>query len=28
MPKQKVLYVCSACGFESPGWLGKCTSCG
>ena len=28
MPKQKVLYVCSACGFESPGWLGRCTSCG
>ena len=21
-------YVCSACGFESPRWLGRCTACG
>lgn len=26
--KQKVLYVCSECGFESAKWYGKCPGCG
>lgn len=25
--KNKSLYVCSACGYESPRWYGKCPSC-
>jgi DNA repair protein RadA/Sms len=25
--KDKTVYVCSACGFESPKWLGKCPGC-
>ncbi|MDR1324068.1 MAG: DNA repair protein RadA [Candidatus Margulisbacteria bacterium] len=28
MAKTKVKYVCQTCGFESLGWLGKCTNCG
>ncbi|MDR1532531.1 MAG: DNA repair protein RadA [Clostridiales bacterium] len=28
MAKQRHLYVCSACGYETSGWLGKCPSCG
>lgn len=24
----KTIYVCSECGYQSPKWLGKCTSCG
>ena len=28
MPKPKVKYVCSSCGYESLRWLGKCPSCG
>ncbi|GBR72856.1 DNA repair protein RadA [Candidatus Termititenax aidoneus] len=28
MAKTKVKYVCQACGYESLGWLGKCTNCG
>ena len=27
MPKPKKCYVCSACGYESPRWYGKCPSC-
>ena len=27
MPKVKKLFVCSACGYESPRWYGKCPSC-
>jgi len=27
MAKGKTIYVCSSCGYESPGWLGKCPSC-
>ncbi len=27
MAKPKSIYVCSACGFESPRWYGKCPSC-
>ena len=27
-PKTKSVFVCSACGYESPKWLGKCPSCG
>jgi DNA repair protein RadA/Sms len=28
MPRTHVRYRCSACGFESPKWLGRCTECG
>lgn len=27
MAKIKTRYVCQECGYESPGWLGKCPSC-
>lgn len=27
MAKSKTAYVCSACGYDSPKWLGKCPSC-
>ncbi len=26
--KQKTVYVCSECGYESPKWYGKCPDCG
>lgn len=26
--KSKTVYVCSACGYETPKWLGKCPECG
>jgi DNA repair protein RadA/Sms len=25
--KQKIIYICNSCGFESPRWLGKCPQC-
>jgi len=28
LAKTKSAYFCQSCGFESPKWLGKCTSCG
>lgn len=28
MAKDKTVYVCSECGYESPKWIGKCPSCG
>ena len=28
MAKVKVEYACTACGFSSPKWLGKCPDCG
>ena len=28
MAKDKIAYVCSNCGKESPKWIGKCPSCG
>jgi len=28
MAKQKTLYVCSDCGYETARWLGKCPECG
>lgn len=28
MPKQKTAYVCTACGYDSPKWVGRCPSCG
>lgn len=28
MAKDKTMYVCSNCGFDSAKWLGKCPSCG
>lgn len=28
MPKQKTVFICTECGFESPRWLGKCPDCG
>lgn len=27
MAKKKTLFECQACGFQSPRWMGKCTSC-
>jgi len=27
MPKLKTVFVCSECGYESPRWLGRCSSC-
>ena len=24
----KTLFVCQACGYESPKWMGRCTECG
>ncbi len=27
MAKEKGMYVCSECGFESPKWLGRCPDC-
>ena len=27
MAKTKTLYVCSECGYETSGWMGKCPSC-
>ncbi|MBQ7488701.1 MAG: AAA family ATPase, partial [Clostridia bacterium] len=28
MAKNKTLYICSACGYEAAGWMGKCPGCG
>ena len=28
MPKDKSIYLCNECGYESAKWLGKCPSCG
>ncbi len=28
MARKKSLFECQACGFQSPGWMGKCPSCG
>lgn len=28
MAKDKVQYVCNACGYDSPKWIGKCPACG
>lgn len=28
MPKKKTKFVCSACGYETPRWMGKCPECG
>lgn len=28
MPKEKIVYICEACGNESPKWLGRCPQCG
>ena len=28
MAKQKSIYVCSSCGYESPKWNGRCPDCG
>ena len=28
MAKEKTVYVCTNCGYESPKWAGKCPSCG
>jgi len=27
MPKQKSMFVCTSCGYETAAWLGKCPSC-
>ncbi len=26
--KNKTIYICSSCGYETPKWLGKCPDCG
>ena len=26
--KQKTVFLCGDCGYESPKWYGKCPSCG
>ncbi|MBG9987481.1 DNA repair protein RadA [Aerococcaceae bacterium DSM 111176] len=28
MAKQRIMYECMACGYESPKWLGRCPNCG
>lgn len=28
MAKEKVAYVCTSCGYDSPKWIGKCPACG
>lgn len=28
MAKEKIMYICSNCGYDSSKWLGKCPSCG
>lgn len=28
MPKERTAYVCSACGYDSPKWIGRCPACG
>ena len=27
MAKNKTIFVCSECGYESPKWMGKCPAC-
>ena len=27
MAKNKTIFVCSGCGYESPNWMGKCPAC-
>ena len=27
MAKNKIVFVCSSCGYESPKWMGKCPAC-
>ena len=28
MAKNKTVFVCNNCGYESPKWMGKCPACG
>lgn len=28
MAKEKVAYVCTSCGYDTPKWIGKCPACG
>lgn len=28
MPKSTIHYICTSCGYETPQWLGRCSSCG
>lgn len=28
MAKEKTVYICGACGYETPRWMGKCPGCG
>ena len=28
MPKERVIYACTACGYETPKWAGRCPGCG
>ena len=27
MAKEKTVFVCNNCGYESPKWMGKCPAC-
>ena len=28
MAKSKSIYACTACGYETPRWVGRCPECG
>ncbi|NJH96482.1 DNA repair protein RadA, partial [Staphylococcus agnetis] len=28
MAKKKITFECTACGYQSPKWMGKCPNCG
>ena len=28
MAKEKIAYVCTSCGYDTPKWIGKCPACG
>ena len=28
MAKEKIAYVCTSCGYDSPKWIGRCPACG
>lgn len=28
MAKQKTIFICQTCGYQSPAWIGKCPDCG
>ena len=28
MPKDRAVFACTACGYETPRWAGRCPGCG